>query len=78
MQCPNGCLSPMEERKAEKIFHRDGEPLVVSDLTMYVCPDCGQESMPLASARLVEDILNGIVKPSGKFTAELYEVNSVG
>jgi len=78
MQCPNGCPSPMEERKEEKIFRRDGEPIVISDLIMYVCPDCGQESMPLSSARIVEDILNGRVKPSGKFTAKLYEVGFVG
>jgi YgiT-type zinc finger domain-containing protein len=69
VECPNGCLSPMEERKEEKLFHRNGEPIVISDLTMYVCPDCGQESMPLSSARIVEDILKGIVKPSGRFTA---------
>ncbi len=78
MECPNGCLSSMEERKREKLFHRNGEPIVISDLTMYVCPDCGQESMPLSSARIVEDILKGIVKPSGRFTAELYEISSVG
>jgi YgiT-type zinc finger domain-containing protein len=68
----------MEERKEEKIFHRNGEPIVISDLIMYVCPDCGQESMPLSSARIVEDILKGKVKPSGKFTAELYEISPIG
>ena len=78
MQCPNGCPSPMEERKEEKIFHRKGEPIVISDLIMYVCPECGQESMPLSSARIVEDILNGRVKPSGRFTAKLYEISFVG
>jgi YgiT-type zinc finger domain-containing protein len=77
MQCPNGCLSSMEQKKEEKIFHRNGEPIVISDLIMYVCPDCGQESMPLTSARVVENILNGKAKPSGKFTAKLYEVSSV-
>lgn len=78
MQCPNGCPSPMEEKKGEKIFYRNGEPIVISDLVMYVCPDCGLEPMPLSSARIVEDILNGKVKPSGKFTAKLYEVSFVG
>ena len=78
MQCPNGCLSPMEERKEEKIFHRNGEAIVISDLIMYVCPECGQESMPLSSTRIVENILNRRVKPSGKFTAELYEAGFVG
>lgn len=77
MQCPNGCLFPMEERKEERIFHRAGESIVVSDLTMYVCKNCGQESMPLSSAKIVEDILNGKIKPSGKFNASLYEINLV-
>ena len=77
MQCPNGCPSSMEEKKMEKIFYRNGEPVVVSDLLIYVCPDCGQESMPVSTARTVENILNGKAKPSGKFTAELYEVSSV-
>ena len=78
MECPNGCPSLMEERKEEKIFHRNSEAVVISDLTMYVCPDCGQESMPLSSARIVEDVLNGRIRPSGKFTAELYEISSIG
>lgn len=78
MQCPNGCSSPMKERQEEKIFHRNGEPIVISDLIIYVCPDCGQESMPLSSARIVENILNGKVKPSGKFTAKLYDVRMAG
>ena len=78
MQCPNGCGTSMKKKKEEKIFHRHGEPVVVSDLIMYVCPECGQESMPLSSARIVEDVLNGKIKSSGKFTAELYEVGSAG
>ena len=77
MQCPNGCPISMEEQKIEKIFHRNGEPIVISDLATYICPNCGQESMPLQSARIVENILNGKAKPSGRFTAELYEVSSV-
>ena len=78
MQCPNGCPSPMEAKQEEKIFHRNCEPVVISDLIMYVCPNCGQESMPLSSTRIVENILNGKVKPSGKFTAELYEISVIG
>lgn len=77
MQCPNGCPSPMEEKREEKIFHRNGESVVISDLKMNVCPDCGQESMSLSSARIAEDVLNGKVEPSGKFTAELYEISSI-
>ena len=73
MQCPNGCSTKMEERSEKKLFYRNSVPIVISDLTMHICPNCGQESMPLSSARIVEDILNGKHKPSGKFTADLYE-----
>ncbi len=74
MQCPNGCLAAMVEDRVEKIFHRNHEPIVISDLRMFVCAECGQESMPLETARNVEDILNGRKTPSGKFTAELFKV----
>ena len=76
MQCPNGCAVPMEKRKEERIFHRNGEPIVISALTMYICPQCGHQSMPLTSARMVEDVLNNKVQPSGQFTAKLYEIGS--
>lgn len=38
-----------------------------------VCPECGQESMPLKSARIVEKILNEEVEPVGQFTAVMYK-----
>jgi len=59
MQCPSGCTTPMEKIKEDKIFYRNGEPMVITDLVMYVCEKCGQETMPLPSARMVEDVLNG-------------------
>jgi hypothetical protein len=68
---------PMEKTKEDKIFYRNNEPIVVTDLTMYVCPNCGQESMPLSSARLVEDVLNGKIKSAGKFIAEKYETSDI-
>lgn len=77
MQCPNGCLIPIEEIKQDKIFYRNGEPIVITDLTMYVCPNCGQESMLLFSARLVEDVLNGKVKSTGQFVAERFETSEI-
>ena len=77
MQCPNGCSTPMVEKKKKKIFYRNGEPIVVSDLMIYECSECGQEAIPLPSTRIVEDILNGKIQPSGKFTAELYQAESV-
>ena len=75
MQCPNDCSTPMEKIKQDKIFYRNGEPIVITDLTMYICPNCGQEPIPLSSARLVEDVLNGKVKSSGKFVAEKFEMS---
>jgi len=59
MQCSNGCLTPMEEKEKDKIFYRDGEPIIISGLIIYVCSECGQEAMPLSSARVVENILKG-------------------
>ena len=72
MTCLNGCAVPMKQMKVERIFRRNGEPIVIRDLAMNVCPECGQESMPLKSARMVEDILNGKIKPIGQFTAVMY------
>ena len=77
MQCPSGCASPMKTIKEDKIFYRNGEPMVVTDLVMYVCETCGQESMPLVSARLVEDILNGKISSSGKFVAKKYATSEI-
>ena len=59
--------------RVERIFYRKNSvPLVIRDLAMNVCPECGQESMPLKSARMVEDILNGKIKPIGQFAAVMY------
>ena len=77
MLCPNGCELPMEEKKVEKLFHRNSEPVIISELTIYICKECGQEAIPLRTARIIEDVLNEKVNPSGKFTAELYEVSSL-
>jgi len=66
----------METQKQEKIFHRGNHPVVICDLEIHVCPSCGQESIPLNSARMIERILQGKAKPSGQFTAELYEASS--
>ena len=72
-QCPNGCAAPMETRRLERIFRRGTEPVVVADLEIEVCPDCGEEVLPLASARKVEAVLDGSAAPAGRFTAPLYK-----
>jgi hypothetical protein len=63
----------MEIVRVERIFYRNGHPLVIRDLEMRVCPECGCESMPLKTARMVEDILRGQIKPIGQFSAPLFQ-----
>ena len=75
MDCPNGCVVPMKQVKVERIFYKNGIPIVIRNLIMNVCTECGQESMPLKSARAVEDILSGKIKPSGLFTAVMYQAS---
>jgi len=48
--------------------------MLLTNLLMNVCVDCGQESMPLESARTVEAALQGKMTPTGRFTTLLYEV----
>ncbi len=74
MQCPNGCAVSMKTVRVERIFYRAGEPVVIGDLEMYVCPDCGCESMPLRSARIVENVLKGQMEPAGQFCAPLFQL----
>jgi len=74
MTCPNGCATEMEPMYVERIFHRNGEPIVIRDLKMHVCPECSCESMPLASARIVENVLKGLIEPAGQFSAPLFQL----
>jgi hypothetical protein len=73
MECPNGCSKQMKIMRVERIFYRGEEPLVIRDLEIYTCLECGCESMPLSSARIVENVLNGKITPVGKFSAPLYQ-----
>jgi len=73
MECPNGCSVSMKSVPVERIFYRAGKPIVIRDLEMHVCPECGCESMPLRSARIVETVLNGQMEPIGQFTAPLFQ-----
>ena len=73
IECPNGCGVMMKSTRVERIFHRDDEPVVIRDLEMYVCPECGCESMPLKSARIVENVLNRQLEPIGEFSAPLFQ-----
>lgn len=75
MQCPNGCGETMQQVRVEQLVHdNDGQPLVVVNLLMNVCPECGQESMPLESTRVVEGALRGEMPSTRKFVAPVYEM----
>jgi len=73
IECPNGCLTSMKTAKVERIYYRAGKPVVIRGLEVYACPECGCESLPLRSARLVEKVLNGYVEPTGLFSAPLFQ-----
>lgn len=73
MQCPNGCSAPMEATLVTRIFYRGAEPVVIRDLKVHVCPECGYESLPLKSARIVENVLNNRLEPIGCFSAPLFQ-----
>ncbi len=73
MECPNGCPVPMKTARVERIYDRAGKPVVIRGLEVYVCPECGFESLPLRSARLVEKVLNGYLEPTGLFSAPLFQ-----
>ena len=77
MECPNGCSLPMKKRKIDKIFYRNSEPIIISDLTVNICPTCEHESIPLSSAKIIEKVLNGKVEPSGRFNALMYQGNDI-
>ncbi len=73
MECSNGCAAPMKVIHVDRIVYRSDEPLVIGNLEIYVCPECGFESIPLKSARIVEDVLNARIKPSGRFSAPFFQ-----
>jgi hypothetical protein len=78
MECPNGCSKPMETAFVERIYYRAGKPMVIRGLEVYVCPECGCESLPLRSARLVEKVLAGHMEPTGLFSAPLFQPQPAG
>jgi hypothetical protein len=57
----------------ERIFYRANEPVVIGHLEVYICPECGGESLPLGSARIVENVLRGRLEPVGQFSAPLFQ-----
>ena len=69
MGCPHGCPVPMKTAWVERIYYRAGKPVVIRGLEVYECLECGFESLPIRSARLVEKVLNGYLEPTGLFSA---------
>jgi hypothetical protein len=76
MECLNGCRAPMQIVRVERLFQRAGRPVVIRELEMNACDECGAESMPLHSARIVEQVLNGELEPAGELCAPLFETVS--
>jgi hypothetical protein len=64
----------MKTVRVARIFQCAGRPVVIRDLEMYACDECGAEAMPLHSARIVEQVLNGQLQPTGEFCAPAFEM----
>lgn len=63
----------MQNVRVERIFYDSGSPVVIRNLEMNVCPECGCESMPVKSARIVENVLSGRMQAVGQFSAPLFQ-----
>ena len=61
MNCPNGCNCTLQLQKVEKLYPYNGERIIIRDLEIKVCPECGQETIPLSSMKIIESILEGTV-----------------
>ena len=72
MSCPNGCNAKMQEIKVERLFHKDGERIIIKDLPIKVCAECGQEAIPLSSMRIIDDVLKGKVQSLETVKTPLY------
>lgn len=73
MNCPNACQVEMESKKVEKLYHKDGERFIVKDLMILVCPECGQEAIPLSSMKIIDSIIQGKVEASEVVEALIYK-----
>jgi YgiT-type zinc finger domain-containing protein len=57
--CPICKEGAIEVRHVESVFQQDGRWVAISDIPALVCANCGDVSYPIASAKRIEDIVNG-------------------
>ena len=74
MSCPNGCKTDMDEIKKNHLYFKNNKPILVKDLLTKICPECGQEALPLNSMRIIDDIIHGKCKSIGKVQTLVYQV----
>jgi hypothetical protein len=49
-------------------------PLIsITNISTFVCPNCGEESIPTSSVKLIEDVMNRKVTATKVVSAELYD-----
>ena len=59
MKCPNGCKTEMKMKAVDKLYYIDNRPIIIKDLSVKMCEECGQETVPIQSVRSIENILAG-------------------
>jgi len=74
MNCPNACNVEMESKKVEKLYHKDGKRFIIKDLIILICPECGEEAIPLSSMKIVDSIIQGKMEASELVEAPVYKV----
>ena len=64
----------MEEEHVDKVFRReDGEYALITNIPVYTCPNCGEQRVPNASVKLIEDVLDGRVPATKVVSTSLYD-----
>jgi YgiT-type zinc finger domain-containing protein len=71
--CPNGCGVPMQETHINEMFQRGDEYVMITNIPAFVCPNCGEESIPTSSVKLIEDVMSRKVAATKVVSAELYD-----
>ncbi len=72
--CPNACPVKMEERRVERLYHKDNKRIIIKGLVIMVCPECGQEVIPLSSMKRIDVIIKGKVPVNEIVETPIYEM----